>query len=128
MERIDRRAPESGDPNGCPAASPLMRSKVRAYSHQGHGPRADRQAGYISATSDSTPSLANGSRSIHLGRVSSCGMPIRLPQLVVQLINDLFTIKRIEWSGRSVSFPKFGHLSPKPATTRDPSRAQSDIR
>ena len=45
-----------------------MRSKVRAYSHQGHGPRADQQAGYISATSDSTPSLANGSRSIHLGR------------------------------------------------------------
>ena len=39
-----------------------MRSKVRAYSHQGHGPRADQQAGYISATSDSTTSLANGSR------------------------------------------------------------------
>src|SRR5262249_10776478 len=34
-----------------------MRSKVRAYSHQGHGPRADQQAGYISATSDSTPHL-----------------------------------------------------------------------
>jgi len=30
---------------------------VRAYSHQGHGPRADQQAGYISATSDSTPHL-----------------------------------------------------------------------
>src|ERR1700722_11334240 len=45
-----------------------MRSKVRAYSHQGHGPRADQQAGYISATSDSTPSLAKGSRSIHLGQ------------------------------------------------------------
>jgi hypothetical protein len=44
MERIDR--PESGDPNGRPAAFPLMRSKVRAYSHQGHGPRADQQAGY----------------------------------------------------------------------------------
>src|SRR4051794_31695630 len=27
-----------------------MRSTVRAYSHQGHGPRADHQAGYISAT------------------------------------------------------------------------------
>jgi hypothetical protein len=25
------------------AACPLMRSKVRAYSHQGHGPRADQQ-------------------------------------------------------------------------------------
>ena len=24
-----------------------MRSKVRAYSHQGHGPHADQQAGYI---------------------------------------------------------------------------------
>jgi hypothetical protein len=67
MERIDRRARNSGDPNGCAAVSPLMRSKVRAYSHQGHGPRADRQAGYISATSDSTPSLANRSRSIHVG-------------------------------------------------------------
>ena len=44
-----------------------MRSKVRAYSHQGHGQRADHQAGYISATSDSTTSLANGSRSIHVG-------------------------------------------------------------
>src|SRR5690242_16393993 len=41
-----------------------MRSRVRAYSHQGHGPRADREAGYISATSDSTSSLANGSPSI----------------------------------------------------------------
>ena len=39
-----------------------MRSKVRAYSHQGHGPRAEQQAGYISATSDSTPSVAKGSR------------------------------------------------------------------
>src|SRR5215831_12959416 len=45
-----------------------MRSKVRAYSHHGHGPRADHQAGYISATSDSTTSLAKGSRSIHMGQ------------------------------------------------------------
>src|ERR1700746_185541 len=67
MERIDSRPPKSGAPNGCSAAWLLMRSKVRAYSHQGHGPRADQQAGYISATSDSTPSLANGSRSIHEG-------------------------------------------------------------
>jgi hypothetical protein len=44
-----------------------MRSKVRAYSHQGHGPRADQQAGYISATSDGTPSVAKSSRSIHFG-------------------------------------------------------------
>src|SRR5262249_48790509 len=28
-----------------------MRPKTRAYSHQGHGPRADQEAGYISATS-----------------------------------------------------------------------------
>jgi hypothetical protein len=52
MERIDRRTL-----NLVPlmaAACPLMRSKVRAYSHQGHDPRADQQAGYISATSDST--------------------------------------------------------------------------
>jgi hypothetical protein len=48
-----------------------MRSKVRAYSHQGHGPRADQQAGYISATSDSTTSLAKGGRSIHSGQTQS---------------------------------------------------------
>ena len=41
---------------------------MRAYSHQGHGPRADQQAGYISATTDRTTSLANGSRSIHSGQ------------------------------------------------------------
>ena len=35
---------------------------MRAYSHQGHGPRAEQQAGYISATSDRTPSVAKGSR------------------------------------------------------------------
>jgi hypothetical protein len=54
-----------------------MRSKVRAYSHQGHGPRADQQAGYISATSDSTTSLAKGSRSIHLGHNRPNGSPDR---------------------------------------------------
>ena len=47
MERIDRRTPKSGAPYGCAAVGPLMRSKVRAYSHQGHGPRADQQAEYI---------------------------------------------------------------------------------
>ena len=52
MERIDRRILESGDPNGRCLTCPLMRSKMRAYSHQGHGPRADQQAGYIKATSD----------------------------------------------------------------------------
>ena len=67
MERIDRRALNLVPRNGCSSACPLMRSKVRAYSHEGHGPRAEKQAGYISATFDSTPSLANGSRSIHSG-------------------------------------------------------------
>jgi hypothetical protein len=68
MERIDRRTLNLVPRNGCSTACPLMRSKVRAYSHQGHGPRADQQAGYISATSDSTPSLAKGSRSIPSGQ------------------------------------------------------------
>ena len=45
-----------------------MRSIVRAHSHQRHGPRADQQAGYISSTSDRTPSLANRSRPIHSGQ------------------------------------------------------------
>jgi NADPH2:quinone reductase len=55
------------------AIGEAVRSKVRAYSHQGHGPRADQQAGYISATSDSTTSLAKGSRSIHLGQIRPNG-------------------------------------------------------
>ena len=63
MERTDQRTPGLVT---LMAACPLMRPKVRAYSHQGHGPRADLQAGYISATS--TPhaqSVAKRSRSIH---------------------------------------------------------------
>ena len=42
---------------------------ARAYSQKGHDPCVDKQAGYISATSDiqSKISLANRSRSIHLG-------------------------------------------------------------
>ena len=42
---------------------------ARAYSQKGHDPRVDKQAGYISATSEihSEFSLANRSRSIHLG-------------------------------------------------------------
>ena len=42
---------------------------MRAYSHQGHGPRAD-QTGRIHISDFRNPrtiSLANGSRSIHLG-------------------------------------------------------------
>jgi hypothetical protein len=64
---LNRLAPLGKQPvhpiNGRTAVFRIMRSKVRAYSHQGHGPRADQQAGYISATSDSTTSLAKGSRS-----------------------------------------------------------------
>src|SRR5262245_48048391 len=52
-----------------------MRSRVRAYSHQGHGPRAEQQAGYISATSDGTPSVAKGSRSIHEGQIERLPPP-----------------------------------------------------
>src|SRR5215472_8714727 len=52
-----------------------MRSKVRAYSHHGHGPRADQQAGYISATSDTTTSLAKRSRSIHEGHLRKPPIP-----------------------------------------------------
>src|SRR5215472_17465747 len=62
MERIDRRALNLVPQTAALAAWQVMRSKVRAYSHQGHGPRADHQAGYISATSGCTTSLANGSR------------------------------------------------------------------
>src|SRR5690242_21560561 len=69
MERIDRRTLNRVPLKGCVAVCPLMRSKVRAYSHQGHGPRADQQAGYISATSDGTPSIAKSSRSIHVGQL-----------------------------------------------------------
>src|SRR6266702_3071763 len=43
--------PEPGGANGYSKTCPLMRPKVRAYTHQGHGPRADQQAGHISATS-----------------------------------------------------------------------------
>ena len=40
---------------------------ARAYSQKGHDPRVDKQAGYMSATSEihSEFSLANRSRSIH---------------------------------------------------------------
>ncbi len=71
QDQLDLQAchPESGAPNGRSAVCPLIRSKVRAYSHQGHGPRADQPAGYISATSDSTPSLAKGSRSYIRGKL-----------------------------------------------------------
>ena len=63
MERINERAQSSDDPNGRLATCPLMRPKARAYSHQGHGPRADQQAGYISATSETCAELT----SIHSG-------------------------------------------------------------
>lgn len=65
-----------------------MRSKVRAYSHQGHGPRADQQAGYISATSDSTPHLrtaagpyirVDSGSSIVAPRTAGYGAPFSFP-------------------------------------------------
>ena len=44
---------------------------ARAYSQKGHDPRVDKQAGYISATSEihSEFSLAKRSRSIHRGSI-----------------------------------------------------------
>src|SRR5262245_9733783 len=48
----DNAHPESVIHNGRSSACPLTRPTVRAYSHRGHGPRADQQAGYILATSD----------------------------------------------------------------------------
>jgi transposase len=43
MHGTERRTrPKSDDPFGCLPAGPLMRPKARAYSHQGHGPRADQ--------------------------------------------------------------------------------------
>src|SRR5215831_9608538 len=75
MERIDRRTLNLVPQTAAWQPGQVMRSKVRAYSHQGHGPRADHQAGYISATSDSTISLAKGSRSIHVGQIGSSRVP-----------------------------------------------------
>src|SRR2546422_2663206 len=52
-----------------------MRSTVRAYSHQGHGPRADQQAGYKSATSDSTPHLRRAAGPYKRGMKTSSPPP-----------------------------------------------------
>ena len=38
-----RNAPKSDDPNGSNRTCPLMRTMARAYSHHGHGPRADQK-------------------------------------------------------------------------------------
>src|SRR4029077_13222934 len=80
-----------------------MRSKGRAYSHQGHGPRADQQAGYISATSDSTTSLAKGSRSIHKGDIQMSLRLIRLPEVRNRCGYSSMHIWRLERTGR---FPR----------------------
>ena len=48
-----------------------MRSKVRAYSHQGHGPRADQQAGYISASPIPPPHLRRAAGSLIAASASS---------------------------------------------------------
>ena len=69
---------------------------MRAYSHQGHGPRAEQQAGYISATSDSTPSVAKGSR------FSNRSSLVKIAVYVVRRVMVLFavsTICRNIWSG-----------------------------
>ena len=84
MERIDRPHPESDDPNGSLVTCPLMRPKARAYSHQGHGPRAD-QTGRIhisdfrfprKLTCETQPVHTFGSESGHRGdspaRPASC--------------------------------------------------------
>jgi hypothetical protein len=71
MERIEKPHPESGASNGCCAIWLLMRSKVRAYSHQGHGPRADQQAGYISASPIPPPHLRRAAGSLIAASASS---------------------------------------------------------
>ena len=87
MERIDRRTLNLVPQTAAWQPGQVMRSKVRAYSHQGHGPRADHQAGYLSATSDSTTSLAKGSRSIHVGHLhpyaASSATGCRAPEAAV---------------------------------------------
>jgi hypothetical protein len=42
MERITRHPPESDDPNGSSLSLSANETKGVAYSHQGHGPRADQ--------------------------------------------------------------------------------------
>ncbi len=59
----------------------FVQEKSQDQLDQGHGPRADQQAGYISATSDSTTSLANGSRSIHSGNLPPRGVVRPMPTM-----------------------------------------------
>ena len=71
MERIDRRALSLMTPT-----CPLMRPKARAYSQQGHGPRADH-TGRIHISDFRNPrtsSLAISSRSIHWVKLRSRGI------------------------------------------------------
>src|ERR1700693_2077193 len=42
-----------------------MRPKARAYPHRGPRPRADQQAGYISATSDACAELTCDQQPVH---------------------------------------------------------------
>ena len=65
MERINEHAPESESANGRIAAWLLMRSTACAYSHQGHGPRADQQAGYIKAISENTHQITCEQQPVH---------------------------------------------------------------
>src|ERR1041385_6523783 len=56
-----------------------MRSKVRAYSHQGHGPRADQQAGYISASPIPPPHLRRAAGPYIRGKTGAHGRSAKLP-------------------------------------------------
>ena len=69
---------------------------MRAYSHQGHGPRADQQAGYISATSHSTPHLRRAAGS--LIAAPSSRLSFTLPARVMVLFAVSASCRNI-WSG-----------------------------
>ena len=90
MERIDERIKKSGGTNGCMPTCPLIRPKMRAYSHEGHGPRAD-QTGRIHISDFRFPrtiSLAKRSRSIH-----SCQFQTFLNELAKSLSRKLDVIE-----------------------------------
>jgi hypothetical protein len=64
MERTDERI-KSLVARMVARQPPLMRTKVRAYSHQGHGPRADQTGRIHISDFRFSSSLAKRSRSIH---------------------------------------------------------------
>ena len=76
MERIDIRIQSLVTLMVCLPTYPLMRPTMRAYSHQGHGPRAD-QTGRIHISDFRNPrtiSIAKRSRSIHKGQKRTSAM------------------------------------------------------